>query len=126
MAELTVRQNFHIHLSPESVEIATQAAEGETLETWLSEQVNKMLEQKKVQYARSRLNLHKKTICPMIQKNVKGFESLEQAYISLGLSESVQVFGGIRKVYDEIYVKTGNPLPPSKIRVGSLEVVNAK
>lgn len=113
-------------LTEDSHAIAVQAAEDENLQTWLSVQVNKMLEQKKLQFARQRLNLHKKTIVMMIQKNAKGFESLEQAYTSLGLAESVHVFGGIRKVYDEIYVKTGNPIAPSKIRIGGLEVVNAK
>jgi len=87
--------------------------------------LEKTLEQKAVAYARSRLNLHKKTVVQMIQKNAKGFESLEAAYIYLGLSESVEIFGGIRKVYDEIYVKTGNPLPPSKIRANNVVAVNA-
>lgn len=93
---------------------------------FISDLLNKTLEQKKLQFARQRLNLHKKTICMMISKNAKGFESLEQAYVSLGLSDSVHVFGGIRKVYDEIYVKTGNPLPQSKIRLNGLVVVNAE
>jgi hypothetical protein len=128
MAEVQKFATFEITLVEDTTQVAEQAAAdiNEPITHFLSWEMNKMLRQKKVQYARQRLNLHKRTICMMIQKNAKGFDSLEQAYISLGLSESVTVFGGIRKVYDEIYVKTGNPLPPSKIRINGLEVVNAK
>jgi len=49
---------------------------------------------------------------------------VEDGYIKLGLSESVAVFGGIRKVYEEIYEKKGHKVPADKIRQNNVVVVN--
>ena len=115
-------KQVYVVLTDESLAIATQASAGEDVATWLSEQVNKMLDQKKVQFARSRLNLHKKTVQRMIE--IGDWASVEDGYIKLGLSESVAVFGGIRKVYEDIYEKKGHKVPADKIRQNNVVVVN--
>jgi hypothetical protein len=116
---------IEIDLNPEAFAIAEQAASntGDTIKMWLSVEVSKMLTQKKVAFARQRLNLHKKTVAMLVSKKMPGYETLEQAYISLGLSDSVATFGGIRKVYEEIYVKTGVNIPQTQIRLNNVVAV---
>jgi hypothetical protein len=94
-----------------------------SVDSFVETLIEKVLEQRKVQFARSRLNAGKKHICINIKRENKGYESLEQAYISLGLSNDVETFGGIRKVYDEIYVKSGFALAPSQIRLHNIVAV---
>lgn len=96
-----------------------------TVESFVEELVKKTLEQKRVAFARSRLNAGKRFITVNVKRGNKGYESLEQAYITLGLSNDVDTFDGIRKVYDEIYVKSGFQLAPSQIRLNNVVAVNA-
>ena len=91
---------------------------------FVEELVEKILEQRKVQFARSRLNAGKKQIAICINRNVKGYESLEQAYITMGMSNDVDTFGGIRKVYDEIYVKSGVRIDQTRVRLNNVVAVN--
>jgi hypothetical protein len=94
-----------------------------TVATFVEELVWKTLDQKRVAFARSRLNAGKKFIALNVKRENRGYESLEQAYITLGLSNDVETFGGIRKVYDEIYVKSGINLAPSQIRLHNIVAV---
>jgi len=112
-------------VSQQVVKAAIADDDSITTEFFVEELVEKVLEQRKVQFARSRLNAGKKFIAVNIKRENKGYESLEQAYITLGLSNDVDTFGGIRKVYDEIYVKSGFNLAPSQIRVNNVVVVPA-
>lgn len=111
-------------VSQQVVKAAIADDDSITTESFVEELVEKVLEQRKVQFARSRLNAGKKFIAVNIKRENKGYESLEQAYITLGLSNDVDTFGGIRKVYDEIYVKSGFNLAPSQIRVNNVVAVN--
>lgn len=117
--------NIEVILTDDARVVAEQAASntGETLGSFISNEVNKLMMQKKIAYARQRLNLHKKTVAMLVAKKMPGYETLEQAYTSLGLSESVAVFGGIRKVYEEIYVKTGVHIPQQQIRLNNVVAV---
>ena len=116
-----------ITLSEESISVINQAIADDdsvTHESFVEELVEKVIEQRKVQFARSRLNRGKQIIHKYITQKIKGYESLEQAYINCGLSNDVDTFGGIRKVYDEIYVKSGLPLHPSLVRINNVVAVN--
>lgn len=118
-----------ITLDEESLAVVNAAIADDdsiTVESFVEELTKKVLDQRKVQFARSRLNAGKKHICINIKRGNKGYESLEQAYISLGLSNDVDTFGGIRKVYDEIYVKSGFALAPSQIRLNNVVAVNSE
>jgi hypothetical protein len=117
-----------ITLSEESMEVvnAAIADNDQDANAFVEELVEKVLDQRKVQFARSRLNAGKKFIATNIKRGNKGYESLEQAYITLGLSNDVDTFGGIRKVYEEIYVKSGIALEASAIRLNNVVAVAAK
>jgi hypothetical protein len=91
---------------------------------FVQELIEKTLEQKRVAFARSRLNVGKKLIAQLIAKNVKGYENLEQAYITQGMSNDVETFGGIRKVFEEIYQKSGTHIDATKIRLHNVVAVN--
>lgn len=116
-----------IELNDDSVNVVDACISDDdslTHESFVTELVNKVLDQRKVQFARSRLNAGKKFIAVNVNRGNKGYESLEQAYLTLGLSPDVDTFGGIRKVYDEIYVKSGVRLEQSKIRISGAVAVN--
>lgn len=119
-------QQIVVVLNDDSVAVVAAAIADDdsiTPEAFVEELVNKVLEQRKVQFARSRLNAGKKFIAANIKRENRGYESLEQAYITLGLSGDVDTFGGVRKVYDEIYVKSGIALAPSQIRLNNVVAV---
>lgn len=123
--ECNMSEQIVVVLTEDARVVAEQAASntGDTLSSFISNEMNKLMIQKKVQFARQRLNLHKKTVAMLVAKKMPGYETLEQAYISLGLSESVATFGGVRKVYEEIYVKTGVHIPQAQIRLNNVVAV---
>ena len=119
---------INITLSEDAVRVVDAAIADDdsvTHESFVEELVEKVLEQRKVQFARSRLNAGKKFIATNIKRENRGYESLEQAYITLGLSNDVETFGGIRKVYDEIYFKSGIMLQAFQIRLNNVVAVSA-
>lgn len=95
---------------------------GDTVDVFLSDYVEKAMKAQKKAMARQRLNQGKKQIAHHIKIGI--FPNLETAYNKLALSESVAIFGGIRKVYEEIYLKAGEFLPKDKIAVEGLVVVS--
>ena len=118
-------QVISINLTEESFVIAEEAAKqlDQPISEFLSTEVNKMLQQKRVQFAKQRLNLHKKTVAMLVSKQMPGYKSLEEAYTSLGLSESVATFGGIRKVYEQIYIASGVHVNQQHIRINNVVAV---
>lgn len=104
---------------------AAIADNGQNANDFVLEFVEKALDQKRVAFARQRLNIGKKLIAQLIAKNVKGYESLEQAYITQGMSNDVDTYGGIRKVFEDIYQKSGVHVDAVKIRLNNVVAVNA-
>lgn len=117
--------NYSVVLTEESQIIAEEAAKqtDQPIAEFLSQELNKLLQQKRVQFAKQRLNLHKKTVAMLVSKQMPGYKSLEEAYTSLGLSDSVATFGGIRKVYEQIYMASGVHIAQQHIRVNNIVAV---
>lgn len=115
---------IEIVVSQETLDVITLATKdsGENTSEFVSSFVAKAMAQQKRAMARQRLNQGKKQIAHHIKIGI--FPNLETAYNKLALSESVAIFGGIRKVYEEIYLKAGEFLPKDKIAVEGLVVVS--
>lgn len=115
---------IEIVVSQETLDVITLATKdsGESTGEFVSSFVAKAMAQQKKAMARQRLNQGKKQIAHHIKIGI--FPNLETAYNKLALSESVAIFGGIRKVYEEIYLKAGEFLPKDKIALEGLVVVS--
>jgi hypothetical protein len=114
---------FEITLNEDALEVLERKAkdesgsiEPESLRATLSDMVNDWLVKQAKTFARQRLNNLKKQIHSNINRGIRSYESLEQSYNTLGLGPDVQTFGGIREVYDKIWLSTGHILPENKIR----------
>jgi len=122
---------FEITLNEDALEVLARKAEDESgsteadsLRATLGDMVNDWLIKQAKAFARQRLNNLKKQIHSNINRGIRGYDSLEQSYNTLGLGPDVQTFGGIREVYEKIWLSTGHILPESKIRT-QIEFVKA-
>lgn len=115
---------FVISGDTEAVVKAAIADNGQDAVEFVMELVNKTCEQKKVAFARQRLNIGKKLIAQLIAKKVKGYETLEGAYQNQGMSADIETYGGIRKVFEDLYQKSGLHVDATRIRVNNVVVVN--
>ena len=103
---------------------AAIADNGDSVESFVEQLLEKTCDQKRIAFARQRLNIGKKLIAQLITKKVKGYESLEGAYQNQGMSKDVETYGGIKKVYEDIYLKAGIFVEASKIRINNVVAVN--
>lgn len=115
-----------IELNAETLAVITAATSdnGLSTEEFVRELVEKTCEQKKVAFAKQRLNIGKKLIAQLIAKKVKGYETLEGAYQNQGMSKDVEIAGGIRKVFEDLYQKSGIHVDAAKIRINNVVAVN--
>jgi hypothetical protein len=115
-----------LEFSQETVEVvrAAIADNGQSPEDFIQDLVNKTCVQKKVAFARQRLNIGKKLIAQLVAKKVKGYESLEGAYQNQGMSADVETYGGIRKVFEDLYQKSGLHIDATRIRINNVVAVN--
>lgn len=117
---------FSIELNDETLAVVKAATSdnGLSTEEFVRELVEKTCEQKKVAFAKQRLNIGKKLIAQLIAKKVKGYETLEGAYQNQGMSGDVEIAGGIRKVFEDLYQKSGIHVDATRIRVNNVVAVN--